>query len=48
LNASGSFGSAEGKNVPTGVVANYYENIISTKTIFKEFQLVLILNQFHY
>jgi len=27
LNASGSFGSATGKNVPTGVVAKYYENI---------------------
>ena len=27
LNASGSFGSAGGKNVPTGVVAKYYENI---------------------
>jgi hypothetical protein len=33
INGSGSFGSAEGKNVPTGVVANYYENIISENNI---------------
>ena len=29
LDASGSFGSATGKNVPTGVVAKYYENIVN-------------------
>jgi len=33
INGSGSFGSAEGKNVPTGVVASYYENIISENNI---------------
>ena len=33
INASGSFGSAVGKNVPTGVVANYYENITTSTNI---------------
>jgi hypothetical protein len=31
--SSGVFGGAEGKNVPTGVIANYYENIISENNI---------------
>ena len=29
LAASGSFGGATGKNVPTGVIAKYYENIVN-------------------
>ena len=33
INSSGSFGSAVGKNVPTGVVANYYENITTSTNI---------------
>ena len=33
INASGSFGSAVGKNVPTGVIANYYENITTSTNI---------------
>jgi phage tail sheath protein FI len=33
LNGSGSFGSAVGKNVPTGVVANYYETITTSTNI---------------
>jgi phage tail sheath protein FI len=33
LNGSGSFGGAIGKNVPTGVVANYYETITTSTNI---------------
>ena len=33
IEASGSFGSAVGKNVPTGVVANYYETITTSTNI---------------
>jgi phage tail sheath protein FI len=33
LNGSGSFGGAVGKNVPTGVVANYYETITTSTNI---------------
>jgi len=33
INSSGSFGGAVGKNVPTGVVANYYENITTSTNI---------------
>jgi hypothetical protein len=33
INSSGSFGNAIGKNVPTGVVANYYENITTSTNI---------------
>ena len=32
-NGDGTFGSATGKNVPTGVVGSYYENIISQNNI---------------
>ena len=32
-NASGAFGGADGKNVPTGVVADYYENITTSTNI---------------
>jgi len=33
INGSGSFGGAEGKNIPTGVVASYYENITLSTNI---------------
>jgi hypothetical protein len=33
INSIGSFGNAVGKNVPTGVIANYYENIITSSNI---------------
>lgn len=33
LNASGSFGGATGKNVPTGVVGAYYDNITTSTNI---------------
>jgi uncharacterized protein len=32
-NGNGTFGSATGKNVPTGVVGSYYENVISQNNI---------------
>jgi phage tail sheath protein FI len=32
-NGDGTFGSATGKNVPTGVIGSYYENIISQNNI---------------